>query len=203
MISGSQCCFPILLQCSTCAISIHLQVLGNALLQSGTSGSRSPWWSFGEGFAQRWDVVIPLAYDKKDNFRNTMCWSAHTFVPFLLFYTGVFQGWSFFNPSMRDVWNQRYLKSFPASLYLGQHLTARISPDILVFEQSLNLGTFLISFPVFLILVNMRSACSDTQDLHVHFLTVQDVHDIHKWECTLAWLVTLHSVQHADLRSCL
>lgn len=72
MISGSQCCFPILLQCSTCAISIHLQVLGNALLQSGTSGSRSPWWSFGEGFAQRWDVVIPLAYDKKDNFRNVL-----------------------------------------------------------------------------------------------------------------------------------
>lgn len=131
------------------------------------------------------------------------CVGVHILCLSCCFYTGVFQGWSFFNPSMRDVWNQRYLKSFPASLYLGQHLTARISPDILVFEQSLNLGTFLISFPVFLILVNMRSACSDTQDLHVHFLTVQDVHDIHKWECTLAWLVTLHSVQHADLRSCL
>lgn len=130
-------------------------------------------------------MVIPLAYDKKDNFRNVL--ECTYFCAFPAVFTQEFSKDDlFFNPSMRDVWNQRYLKSFPASLYLGQHLTARISPDILVFEQSLNLGTFLISFPVFLILVNMRSACSDIQDLHVHFLTVQDVHDIHKWECTLA-----------------
>lgn len=53
-----------------------------------------------------------------------------------------------FNPLMTRV-EQRYLKSFPASLCHGQHLTARISPGILVFEQFLNLGTFLINFPFF------------------------------------------------------
>lgn len=90
------------------------------------------------------------------------------------------------NPSMRDMWD-KYLKSFPTSLYLGQLLTYQlVSPDIPVSEQPLCLGTLLINFPLvwfvclFFISMNMIPACSDTDDLHVHHLTIWDMHAIHK-----------------------
>lgn len=114
-------------------------------------------------------------------------------------------------PSVGDSWDKGIWNPFTP--WAAPNLPV-ITPDILISKQFLNLGTLLINFHgvwfgVFLrfwvfwvsLFVFNLDECEICLFWHggsaCPLLTIEDAHAVHQWECTLAWLVTLHSLKLA------
>lgn len=170
------------------------------------------WWSFAEGFAQICEMHLEhLCHTRKVPPECPIVECVCALAPGCPTYLGL-QGWTLF---LSHQWEIRGTKVSEILSHLGQLRTYQlITPDILISKQFLNLGTLLINFHgvwfgVFLrfwvfwvsLFVFNLDECEICLFWHggsaCPLLTIEDVHAVHQWECTLAWLVTLHSLKLA------